>query len=298
MAKPTTYQNEWTSLATRVDDFKQLVKFRLNLMVVVSAVLAYFIAAGGWGSLKQVVVLALGGFLVTGASNTLNQVLEKDFDKMMDRTKNRPMPQGRMTISQAVMNAGWMSVIGITLLAMLNPWAGLLGAISLLLYSFIYTPIKRVSPVSVTIGAIPGAMPALIGCVAFEGTITPLGLLLFGMMFFWQFPHFWAIAELAKEDYRKAGFKIIADDANAATLGIQSLIHATFLLPIVGGLYYFGYIGIINLVLMSLMTMVYMWLCYAFSEKQTRKSALTVMFSSFFYLPLFMGAMMIEQFMV
>jgi protoheme IX farnesyltransferase len=295
LSRQTTYEAGWGSLATKVDDFKQLVKLRLNLMVVTSAVLSYFIAAGGWGNPKEVLALALGGFLVTGASNALNQVLEKDFDKMMKRTMNRPLPQGRMTTSQAVLNAGWMSVIGITLLAILNPWAGLLGAISLLLYAFIYTPIKRVSPVSVTIGAIPGALPALIGCVAFEGSISMLGLLLFGMMFFWQFPHFWAIAELGKEDYRKAGYKIISDDADANSLGIQSLKYATFLLPIIGGLFYYECIGIVNLVILSILTLIYMWLCYDFSLKQTRKSALSLMFSSFFYLPFFMGAMIVEQ---
>lgn len=298
MAKQSTYETGWESLIAKIDDYKQLVKFRLNMMVVISAVLSYFIAAGGWGTVKEVVVLALGGFLVTGAANALNQALEKDFDKLMTRTMNRPMPQGRMTLSQAVLTAGWMSVIGITLLAMLNPWAGLLGAISLLLYAFVYTPIKRFSPVSVFIGAIPGALPALIGCVAFEDAITPLGLLLFGVMFFWQFPHFWAIADLAKEDYRKAGYKIIADDADAGTLGIQSLKYATCLLPIVGGLFYFGYMGIVNVILMVVLTLGYMWLSYDFSVKKTRKSALALMFSSFFYLPFFMVAMIIEQFLI
>ena len=295
MAKQATYQTGWESLITKIDDYKQLVKFRLNLMVVISAVLAYFIAAGGWGSFKEVVILTIGGFLVTGAANALNQALEKDFDKLMTRTMNRPLPQGRMTLSQAILTAGWMSVLGITLLAMLNPWAGLLGAISMLLYAFVYTPIKRVSPVSVFIGAIPGALPALIGCVAFENEITPLGLL--GMMFFWQFPHFWAIADLAKEDYRKAGYKIIADDADGGSLGIQSLKYATCLLAIVGTLYYFSYIGIINVVLMGILTLGYMWLSYDFSRKKTRKSALALMFSSFFYLPAFMLAMLVEQFL-
>lgn len=283
---------------TKIDDYKQLVKLRLNLMVVITAVLTYFIAAGGWGLFKEVVLLTIGGFLVTGAANALNQALEKDFDKLMARTMNRPLPQGRMTLSQAVLAAGWMSVLGITLLAMLNPWAGLLGAISMLLYAFVYTPIKRVSPVSVFIGAIPGALPALIGCVAFEDTITPLGLLLFGVMFFWQFPHFWAIADLAKEDYRKAGYKIIADDADGSSLGIQSLKYATCLLPIIGGLFYFDYIGILNVILMGILTLGYMWLSYDFSIKKTRKSALALMFSSFFYLPVFMLAILVEQFLV
>ncbi len=297
MSKQATYQADLGSLFSKIDDYKQLVKLRLNLMVVISSILAYFIAAGGFEaiSIQQLFCLAVGGFFVTGASNALNQVLEKDFDKMMKRTENRPMPAGRMTISEAVLAAGWMSVLGILLLAFIHPIAAVLGAISLTIYAFLYTPLKRITPVSVIIGAIPGAMPALIGCVAFEGTISSLGLLLFFVMFFWQFPHFWAIADLAKEDYRKAGFKIIPDNADAKALGIQSLIYATFLLPMIGGLFINSYISIISLIILSLITLGYMWLSYNFSLKKTRKSALQLMFSSFIYLPLFLGIMIIDQ---
>ncbi len=298
MAKTTTYQSGWDALLQKVEDYKQLVKLRLNLMVVVSAVMAYFIAASGFGSFREAVLLFFGGFFVTGASNALNQVLEKDFDKMMKRTETRPIPQGRMTISEAVLIAGWMSVLGLVILAILSPIAGLLGAFSLLIYAFLYTPLKRITPFSVIVGAVPGAMPALIGCVAFENSITPLGLLLFGIMFFWQFPHFWAIADLAKGDYRKAGFKIISEEADAKSLGIQSFIYATFLLPLIGGLYLYGYIGWVNLSLMVLLTLVYMWLCIGFSKEKTRKSALKLMFSSFIYLPVVFGALIIQQIFV
>ncbi len=297
MAKQTTYQTGFESLFQKIDDYKQLVKFRLNLMVVISALLAYCIAAGEYVSFREIILLLIGGFLVTGASNALNQVLEKDYDRMMKRTENRPIPQGRMSISDAVLTAGWMSVLGLMLLALINPIAGVLGAISLVLYAFLYTPLKRLTPFSVIIGAIPGAMPALIGSVAFEGGITVLGLILFGIMFFWQFPHFWAIADLAKDDYRKAGFQIIGDDADAKSLGIQSLIYAAFLLPLIGGLYTYEYIGLVNLSFMVVLTMIYMWFCFRFSKEKTRKSALKLMFSSFFYLPLVFGALVVQQFL-
>lgn len=291
MAKEAAYTGIWGGLLATIDDYKQLVKLRLNLMVVASAGFAYVIAAGMEVEWWAFALLCLGGFLVTGASNALNQVLEKDYDRQMKRTANRPLPQGRMTVSQAVLTAGWMAVAGILMLSMLNPLAGMLGALSLVLYSFLYTPLKRVSPISVVVGAIPGAMPTLIGCVAFQGGFTPLALLLFGIQFFWQFPHFWAIAELAKEDYQKAGFRIMPKGANAKSLGIQSLIYATLILPLVMGLYVYEHIGLFNLAFLGLLTLVYMWLSYKFSREQTRKSALRVMFASFFYLPLVLGAL-------
>ena len=131
-------------------------------------------------------ILGLGGFLVTAAANTLNQVLEKDFDAQMKRTADRPLAAGRMQISEAVMAAGFMSMLGISLLAVFNPWTAFLGTLAFVLYAFVYTPLKRVSPISVTVGAIPGALPTLIGVVAAEGTITSLGITLFFIQFLWQ----------------------------------------------------------------------------------------------------------------
>ncbi len=166
MSKTSTYQQARNAFASAISDYKQLVKFRLNLMVVMSAVLAFLIAAAfnGTGiSWVAVSCIALGGFMVTGAANALNQVLEKDFDRLMKRTADRPLATGRMTISHAVLVAGFMALIGITVLSLFNPLTGLLSAASLIIYSFIYTPMKRVGPISVWIGAIPGALPTLIG---------------------------------------------------------------------------------------------------------------------------------------
>ncbi len=297
MAKEAIYYDVIETIKAKIDDYKQLVKFRLSLTVVISSVLAYLISASWNSSLKEIMFLTLGGFFVTGASNALNEVLEKDFDKMMKRTENRPLPTGRMSVSEAVIAAGWMSVLGIVLLATLNPLAGLLGAISLVWYSFLYTPIKRISPFSVMLGAVPGALPVLIGCVAFDGRITALAILLFGIQFFWQFPHFWAIADLGRADYKKAGFKVISDKADAKTLGLQSLLYATVLLPIIFGLFAMNYIGLFNVIFLTVLTLAYMWFCNSFKKKQTRKAALQVMFSSFIYLPLFLLAMVIEQFL-
>lgn len=187
-------KKQWFS---NVIDFAQLVKFRLTLTVVFSSLMAYWIALPldrSYG--YRLFSFLLGGFLITAAANVLNQVLEKNHDALMSRTLNRPLPSGRMNDSDAILIAGIMSVLGLILLATLNLWSSLLGAVSLLIYAFIYTPLKRISSFAVFVGAIPGALPVLIGTIAAQGYLSTLGLCLFAIQFFWQFPHFWAISWL------------------------------------------------------------------------------------------------------
>ncbi|MEO6039081.1 MAG: protoheme IX farnesyltransferase, partial [Saprospiraceae bacterium] len=180
-------------LAQAITDFGLLVKFKLTLLVLFSALMSYAIVANGdinWGAM---LLLAMGGFLVTGAANALNQVLERDFDRLMPRTANRPVVTGRISVSTAVLWAGLMALGGITLLTVFNPLTGFIGTVSLMSYAFVYTPMKRSSPWAVVIGAIPGALPLIIGGVAYAGFITPMALMLFMLQFLWQFPHFWAV---------------------------------------------------------------------------------------------------------
>ena len=155
------------------------------------------------------ILLGTAGFLITSAANAFNQILEKDYDSLMKRTSNRPLASGRMNVTEAVLIAGLCYVIGIVLLAWFNPMAAILGSIAVVSYAFVYTPLKRVGPLSVFVGAIPGALPCLIGCVAYEGSITTTAIILFGLQFFWQFPHFWSIGYLGINDYKKAGFKLV-----------------------------------------------------------------------------------------
>jgi heme o synthase len=191
-----------------MSDLAVLFKMRLSSLVIFSSVLAYFAAGGTW-SYMTLILLVVGGALVTWASGALNQVLERDTDALMTRTKDRPVAQGRITTSSAVLMAGLMSLAGMTMLAMINPIAGLLGTLSFILYAFIYTPLKRVSQVSVVVGAIPGALPTAIGAVAASGELNEFVVFIFLMQFFWQFPHFWGIAWVADEDYKRAGFKML-----------------------------------------------------------------------------------------
>lgn len=259
--------------------------------------MAYLIANQGTISWMAISILALGGFLVTGAANALNQVLEKDYDRLMKRTSNRPLPTGRMTVSEAVMAAGFMSLIGITLLAFFNVWAAFFGTISLMLYAFVYTPMKRISPLAIVIGAFPGALPILIGCVAVQGELSILGLLLFAIQFLWQFPHFWSIGWLGHEDYHNAGYKLLPskDGQRDRNTGFQSFIYAMFLIPIASAPYFFGYTGITSAIVVLLLSVAYAYFSWNFYQQNDRKSALRVMFYSFIYNPLVLIALFLDK---
>jgi len=280
--------NSISLLAQKISDYKELVKLRLNLTVVFSAVMAYLIASVGsvlWG---EVAILALGGFLVTGAANALNQVLEKDFDRQMRRTANRPLAAGRMRVSEAVMAAGFMGLVGTTLLAVFNPWAALFGMVAFLSYAFLYTPMKRLSPLAITIGAFPGALPMLIGCVAFEGQLTTLALALFALQFLWQFPHFASIGWLGFEDYKKAGFQFMLskNGSQDPKAGLESMVYALGLIPVSLMPFFLGITGVASGVLVVAFALIYAWFSWNLYKKNTRKAALLLMFSSFFYLPM------------
>jgi len=277
----------------KFSDYSQLVKLRLNLTVVFSSVMAYLIACGGSVDFTLLLVLAIGGFLVTGASNALNQVLEKEYDRDMKRTEGRPMAANRMTTSEGVMAAGFMSVVGIGLLATINPWTALLGTVALISYAFIYTPMKRVSPTAVFIGAVPGALPMMIGCVAAEGVITGLSVALFSLQFIWQLPHFWAIGWLAFKDYDQAGFKFL--EAQDEQLGKQAFIYALLLLPISWMPYLLEVSGIVSAIFLTISAIIYAGFAWNLYKKNNRKAALQLMFSSFFYLPLVLFALYADK---
>jgi protoheme IX farnesyltransferase len=275
-------------VAQKVEDFKLLVKFRLSLTVVFSSLMGFLIAArSGVQSWSSLGMLALGGFLVTAAANTLNQVLEKDYDRLMERTANRPLAAGRMRNQDAVLLAGIMSLLGVSILAMFNPWTAFLGMVALLMYAFVYTPMKRVGPVAVIVGAVPGALPTLIGAAAAEGTVSALGLSLFAIQFFWQFPHFWSIGWLGHDDYMRAGYRLLPgkDGGRNRETGLQAFLYAIPLLPLVLLPYFTGISGWISAALLLLLSAVYTWLGWNLYRKNDRKAALQLMFFSFFYIP-------------
>ncbi len=282
----------------KVTDFKLLVKLRLTLTVVFSSLMAYLIALGNaplqWYNL---LILAAGGFLVTAASNVLNQVLERDFDKLMTRTADRPIAAGRMDISTAVLMAGFMSLTGITLLSFFNPLAGFFGTVALVSYAFIYTPMKRVSPLAVTVGAIPGALPTLIGCVAAQGELTTLGLMLFMIQFLWQFPHFWSIGWLGFEDYQKAGYQIVPskDGKRDKSIGFQAFLYALLLMPTTSAIYFLNLASGLSTLIVVLLSLIYTYFAWNFYQQYSRKTALQLMFCSFLYIPLALIVLFIDK---
>lgn len=284
-------------MGQKVLDYKMLVKFRLSVTVVFSSVMAYLIASSGPVNWIAVGILAMGGFLVTGAANALNQVLEKDYDKLMKRTANRPLAAGRMTVSEAVLAAGFMSLFGISMLAMFNPWAAFLGTVSLVMYAFLYTPMKRISPAAVFIGAVPGALPTVIGCVAAQGELTLLALMLFGIQFFWQFPHFWSIGWLGFEDYERAGYRLLPsrNGQQDPNTGLQSFLYALFLLPVGAMPFVMGVSGPVSTAVVLILSLAYAAFGWNFYRKCDRKSALALMFYSFVYIPLALIALFVDK---
>ena len=186
--------------------FIEITKLRLSLSVVFSSIISYAIAINNF-DWRIFVFLILGGILMVSASNIFNQVIEKDLDALMSRTKNRPLPKGEISVNNALILGFVFVISGLTLLYLINPLCSMLGAISIFIYVCVYTPLKLVTPLSVFVGAIPGAIPFMLGWVAATNEIGIEAITLFSMQFFWQFPHFWAIAWWQNEDYKKAGFK-------------------------------------------------------------------------------------------
>lgn len=292
-----------TFIVERLRCYVELLKPRLSFLVAFSSVFGYVLGTSGTLNWSALFMLGLGGFLVSGASVTINQIIERDLDGLMSRTHNRPLPSRRIGVSEAVWVAIITAVAGLALLMeFTNPLTVSLSLLSLLLYSFVYTPLKRVGPVAVFVGAIPGALPPLLGWVAATGTIGYEALVLFGIQFIWQFPHFWAIAWVSHEDYSKAGFRLLPSagkqDLNTA---IQIMIYTLFLLPM--GLLpaKFGLTGINSAMVVTVcgvlflaQTLFLMRDCLLEGEK-ARNSALKIMFGSFIYLPVVQIAFILDK---
>ncbi len=293
MAKVKTYTiAESSKKASKISDYLELVKVRLTLLVVFTSIFSYLIVAGSAVQWISIFLLGFGGFLVAGAANALNQVLEREFDSMMKRTANRPVTAKRMKASEAVLFSGLSALVGVTILAFFNPLTGLLSMLSLILYAFVYTPMKRYSPLAVGVGAIPGALPAMIGATAFEGYISAFALGIFAIQFLWQFPHFWAIGFLSFDEYKKAGFKLLPEGENGVdrNLGLHSILYVLLIFPVIALLYHYGEVSMTSSVLAVGLSFVYLIFSIKFHFDFDRKSGLALMFSSFFYLPLVLAA--------
>jgi protoheme IX farnesyltransferase len=297
MISNTQHASVLTFTGFKVKAFVELLKPRLSMLVAFSCAFGYGLATRGNVDWITLSILTVSGFFLSGASVTINQIIEKDLDKLMSRTLNRPIPTGRISVNEATVFAVVCLVLSLVLLwVYTNPLTVALSFISMLLYSFVYTPLKRVGPIAVFVGAIPGALPPLLGWIAAAGSITHEALIIFGIQFIWQFPHFWAIAWVADDDYKKAGFKLLPSgggkDHNTA---IQIMIYTMFLIPL--GLLpaKFGITGLDSAIVATVCGVAFFAQTFSLMKTGSRQSALRIMFGSFLYLPIVQIAYLLDK---
>jgi len=281
-------------------DFKEITKMRLAISVVFSSVAGYFLGAEVV-NFVTVLLLAIGGYCMVGASNAYNQIIERDLDALMDRTKDRPIPAGRMSVNTAFIIASTLTIIGLIVLYIINPKTAMFGAISIFLYVSVYTPLKTKTPLAVFVGAFPGAIPFMLGWVAATNEFSIEPGTLFMIQFFWQFPHFWAIGWWLFDDYKKGGFFMLPTGKRDKGTAIQVILYTVWtilvsLIPVfgvTGRLFLTPYAGAIILVLGLGM------LYYAFKLYKNRDavSAKKLMFASVSYITLLQIVYVLDKFL-
>ncbi|HEY0654772.1 MAG TPA: heme o synthase [Chryseosolibacter sp.] len=282
--------------AAKAKAYFELLKFRLSFLVAFSCAFGYVLGASSINYFT-LAMLFIGGFLLSGASSIVNQISEKEYDKLMSRTMNRPLPTNRLTVQEAWTFCVVCLAVGVAiLLVYTNVLTTVLSVVSMILYSFVYTPLKRVGPIAVFVGAFPGALPPLLGWTAATGLISHEALIIFGIQFIWQFPHFWAIAWVADEDYKKAGFKLLPSsgqkDINTA---IQIMIYTMFLIPLGMLPATFGITGINSAIVATVCGVLFFAMTFSLMRTGDRKAALKIMFGSFLYLPIVQIAYLLDK---
>lgn len=285
------------NLASKVKDYFILIKFTLSFMVVFSSVVCYLLAPNVTYNFLSILMLFIAGMLITGSANTINQTVEKDTDALMGRTAKRPIAAGRMSVNEGWTFATITGFIGVIIMWQFFNWeSALLSLFSLFLYAFIYTPLKKVNSIAVLVGAIPGALPCLIGWVAGTGEYSVGGWVLFGIQFLWQFPHFWAIAWLAHKDYSKAGFKLLPSKAGPTKFSaVQSVIYSMLMIPVGMLPFYYNISGVLSLWILLACNL---WMVFAsvlLVIKMNAGAARRVMFSSYFYLMIVFLALLFDK---
>ncbi|NND16712.1 MAG: protoheme IX farnesyltransferase [Eudoraea sp.] len=293
----STAQKTTTSLSFQ--DLKEITKHRLSVSVVFSSIAGYLLGASQieWTAL---LLLGFGCYCMVGASNAFNQVIERKEDAIMDRTRNRPIPSGRMSVQTALIIASSLTVLGIISLYILNPKTAFFGALSIVLYTCAYTPLKKVTPLSVFVGAIPGAIPFMLGWVAATNDFGIEPGTLFMIQFFWQFPHFWALGWMLDDDYKKAGFKMLpTGEKNKGTL-IQIIMYTLWMI-VISLVPAWGITGRLHLsvgaaVLIGLMGMIMLLFAFQLYRKRDNKTARKLMLASVSYITLMQIVFVIDKF--
>ncbi|MFV0570997.1 MAG: heme o synthase [Xanthomarina gelatinilytica] len=282
-----------------ISDFKEITKIRLSVSVVFSSLAGYLLGVETV-NYTTLLLLAFGGYFMVGASNAFNQIIEKDLDALMGRTKNRPVPAGRMSVSTAFIIASVFTVSGIAILYSINPQTAMFGAISIFLYTCAYTPLKTKTPLAVFVGAIPGAIPFMLGWVAATNDFGIEPGTLFAIQFFWQFPHFWAIGWFLFEDYKKGGFFMLPTGKQDKGTAVQTIMYTiwTILVSIVPAFGFTGrlYLTPISAVIVFLLGLGMLYYAIQLYKKMTVLAAKQLMLASVFYITLLQIVYVIDKF--
>jgi protoheme IX farnesyltransferase len=286
-----------TLIIIKLKAYYDLLKVRLSFLVAFSSGFGYLLGSNGAIDWISFIGFCMGGFLVSGGAITINQILEVDYDRVMKRTMNRPLPTGRVQKTETTLYAAILLLAGFLLLfAFTNILTLLTSVLSVILYSFVYTPLKRVGPVAVFVGAIPGALPPLLGWVAATGQIGFEAIIIFAIQFIWQFPHFWAIAWLADDDYKKAGFKLLpANGKKDRQTAMNIMAYTTILLPLGLLPYMFGISGLSSGIIATICGLLFLLQTLSLIKHNLRQAALRIMYSSFLYLPIVQIAFLIDK---
>lgn len=287
------------SISSIITDFKEITKIRLSLSVVFSSIAGYLLGADTI-SFYTLILLAFGGYFMVGASNVFNQIIEKDLDALMERTKNRPIPTGRMSVNTAFILASVFTAFGIAILYIINPQTAMFGAISIFLYTCAYTPLKTRTPLSVFVGAIPGAIPFMLGWVAATDNFGIEPGILFMLQFFWQFPHFWAIGWFLHKDYQKAGFNMLPTGKQDKGTAVQTILYTVWTI-IVSIIPVFGFTGklhltIIGAVIVFLVGLIMLYYAIQLFKKMTVIAARQLMLASVIYITLVQIIYVLDKF--
>lgn len=284
-------------------DFKEITKAGLAISVVFSSMAGYLLGVDeiNQQSIITLAMLAIGGYCMVGASNAYNQIIEKDLDALMDRTKNRPIPAGRMSVNSAFVIASILAVLGIVILYNINEKSAMFGAISIFLYTSVYTPLKTKTPLSVFLGAFPGAIPFMLGWVAATGEFGIEAGTLFLIQFFWQFPHFWAIGWFLYDDYKKGGFYMLPNGNRDKSTALQTILY-TLWLVVASVLPSFGFTGQLYLTSISAIVVLLLgvWMLYfavKLYQEQTDKAAKRLMLVSVSYISLLQIVYILDKFL-
>jgi protoheme IX farnesyltransferase len=292
-------KNSSITVTSIISDFKEITKMRLSLSVVFSSIAGYLLGTQQV-EVYTLILLAFGGYFMVGASNAYNQIIEKDLDALMDRTKNRPIPAGRMSVNTAFTIAVIFTILGIATLYVINPRTAMYGAISIFLYTCVYTPLKTKTPLAVFVGAIPGAIPFMLGWVAARNDFGIEPGTLFAIQFFWQFPHFWAIGWFLFDDYKKGGFFMLPTRERDKATAVQTIMYTVWtvlasIIPV------FGFTGELKLSIVAAIVvfglgLVMLYYAIQLFKKRTAQAAKQLMLASVSYITLLQIVYVVDKF--